>query len=94
MQKQRSLHYSKTTQAKKFFKKHPDFETKFKDCIISIAKNEKSISDFDIIPWKGQKNGFRFRKEDKRIAFIMTMDYKIIVIEVKEANNRGDMYRN
>lgn len=92
------LRYSKSTQAKKFFKKHPQLEEDFKGSIISIVKNEKSFSDFDIKHLKGIKNGFRFRKGSQRVTFLMTFDtttadYKITIIEVQEANNRGDMYK-
>ena len=82
------LKYSKSHQAKKVFKKHPQLEIDFKNCLKSIARNEKSIFDFDIKKLQGIKDGFRFRKGNQRVAFLMTADYKIIIIEVKEANNK------
>jgi len=87
------LKYSKSHQAKKFFKKHPQLEIAFKNCLKSIVRSEKSIFDFDIKKLQGIKDGFRFRKGNQRIVFIMTSDYKIIIIEVKEANNRGYIYK-
>lgn len=93
MEVQKFLNYKETLQAKKFFKKHPELKEDFIECIRSIFKNVSSISNYDLIPLKGKENFFRYRKGSKRVVFMMTSTKEIVVVEVKEANNRGDMYK-
>lgn len=88
----KSLKYSVRNKAKKFFKKHPKLEEEFKSSIISIAKGEKALNDYDIKPFRGVKNTFRYRKGSQRVIFILTQDYQVIIVDVTDANNRGDIY--
>ena len=56
------LKYSKSHQAKKFFKKHPQLEIDFKNCLKSIARNEKRSP---MLGFKSPlKNKFGLRKID------------------------------
>ncbi len=89
---QRSLSYSRSNQAKRFFKKHPELEREFLEALKEIVSDHSALKKHDIKPYRGLKHGFRYRKGDKRIKFIMTADNKIMIVEVKEANNRGDIY--
>ncbi|MDO4691089.1 MAG: type II toxin-antitoxin system RelE/ParE family toxin [Fusobacterium sp.] len=74
--------------AKNFFKKHNDVKEKFKNNIISKFKGQTNI---DIIKMSGYPNLFRMRIGSYRIIYKIENN-EIILIDVLDADNRGDIY--
>lgn len=75
--------------AKIFFKKHNDIKEKFKNNIIAKFKGQTNI---DIIKMSGYPNLFRMKIGSYRIIYKIENN-KIILIDVLDADNRGDIYK-
>lgn len=72
-----------------FFKKHNEVKEKFKTNIINHFKGQRNI---DIIKLKGYKNLYRMRIGSCRIIY-KVVNNEIILIDVIDADNRGDIYK-
>jgi addiction module antitoxin len=74
----------------KFFDKHNEVKEKFEKNLVSFyLKENKNI---DIKQIKGYNKIFRMRIQDYRVLFT-TRHNELIIIEVLEAGNRGEIYK-
>lgn len=74
--------------AKNFFKKHEDIKEKFKNNIIAHFKGQPNIH---IIRMNGYSDLFRMRINSFRVIYKVENN-EIILIDVLDADNRGDIY--
>lgn len=74
--------------AKSFFKKHENIKEKFKNNIILHFKGQRNI---DIKKLIGYSDLFRMRINSYRVIY-KVINNKIILIDVIDADNRGDIY--
>ena len=75
--------------AKSFFKKHENIKEKFKNNIILHFKGQRNI---DIKKLIGYSDLFRMRINSYRVIY-KVINNKIILIDVIDADNRGDIYQ-
>ena len=73
---------------KSFFKKHENIKEKFKNNIILHFKGQRNI---DIKKLIGYSDLFRMRINSYRVIY-KVINNKIILIDVIDADNRGDIY--
>lgn len=88
MEERNSIIYKYSRQAEKFFQKHKDAESKFKENILKFILGEK----VDIVLLKGNKDLFRIRIGKYRVVF-MVINEQIAIINVLRAESRGDVYK-
>lgn len=79
--------YSK--KSNKFLLKHKKVKTVFEKNIVSFYKGDENI---DIKLLKSHKGFFRMRINSYRIIFTVK-NGEIIIVEVIDAGNRGDIYK-
>lgn len=76
--------------AKNFFKKHTDVKEKFKKNIVAHVRGEYNNN---IIKMVGYNDLFRMRIGTYRVIYKIKNN-EIILIDVLDADNRGDRYKN
>lgn len=74
----------------KFLKNHKDIKDKFIQNIISKLKGNKNV---DIKRLKGYPKLYTMRINSYRIIFKMFFADNIVIINVLDAGNRGDVYK-
>ncbi|GAA6326305.1 hypothetical protein F350042L8_34030 [Fusobacterium ulcerans] len=83
------IEYRYTKQVFKFFVKHKEVESKFKENIKAALRGDNNI---DIKMLKGMKDIMRMRIQDYRVIYKVE-NGDIVIIDVVMAGNRGEIYK-
>lgn len=82
------IEYRYTKQVFKFFVKHKEVESKFKENIKAVLKGDSNI---DIKMLKSMKDIMRMRIQNYRVIYKVE-NGDIVIIDVVMAGNRGEIY--